>query len=70
MVMRVFIPLVALLAGAQALSSSLNQKRGGLDVCSNVNVAVVLPNPLTGRPIPFGQMSEITLVDPVFLLPN
>lgn len=66
--MRVLFPLVALLAGAQALSSSLYQKRGGLDVCSNVECSVSLPNPLTGKTINFGKIGEITLVDPSLVL--
>lgn len=67
MVMRVFFPLAALLAGAQALSSSLYQKRAGVDICANVGCSVALPSPLTGKSIAFGDIGEITPVAPFFL---
>ena len=57
--MRVFFPLVALVAGAHALSSSLYQKRGGLDTCSNIGSSVTINNPVSGKPINFGNIGEI-----------
>ena len=68
--MRVIFPLVALVAGAQALSSSLYQKRGGTDLCSNVGCSVAMANPLTGKSITFGNIGEIILADLYFLLPD
>jgi len=62
--MRVFFPLAALLAGAQALSSSLYQKRAGVDICANIDCSVTLPNPLTGKSMAFGNISEITPISP------
>lgn len=63
--MRVLFPLVTLLAGAQALSNSLNQKRGGgLDVCAYVDVGVEFNNPLTGKPMSFGHIGGSILVGP------
>jgi len=64
--MRVFFPLVALLAGAQALSSSPPQKRAGLDVCAYLDTSCAFPNPLTGKPIDFGNIGENFLMDPPF----
>jgi len=60
-VMRVSLSLVALVAGAQALSSSLYQKRGGVDTCANVKCSVDIPNPLTGKTTAFGGIGEIIL---------
>lgn len=62
--MRVLFPLVALLAGAQALSSSLYQKRSGLDVCAFIDASCDFPNPVNGKPISFGHIGEIILLDP------
>jgi len=56
-VMRVLFPLVALLAGAHALSSSPYQKRAGSDTCANIEATVEFPNPLNGKPITFGSIS-------------
>lgn len=66
--MRVLFPLVALVVGAQALSSSLYQKRGGTDMCCNIGSPVALTNPLTGKSMTFGNLGEIILVDPFYLL--
>ena len=57
-VMRVSLSLVALVAGAQALSSSLYQKRGGVDTCANVKCSVDISNPLNGKTTPFGDIGE------------
>ena len=54
-------PLVALLAGAQALSSSPPQKRAGLDVCAYLDASCAFPHPLTGKSINFGNIGEIVL---------
>lgn len=56
--MRVLFSLVALFATAQALSSPLHIKRGGSDVCSNLECSVSFTNPVTGKPVDFGGMSE------------
>lgn len=66
--MRVLFPLVALVASAHALSSSLYQKRGGVDSCSNVECGVSFASPLNGKAIDFGNLGEAILVDPSFLL--
>ena len=57
--MRVLFYLVALAVGAQALSS---QKRAGSDVCSNLKCPVSLANPVSGKSVDFGNMSEFTLL--------
>jgi len=53
----VFFSFAVLLAGVQAMSSSLYQKRAALDVCSNVGCSVSLPNPLDGKTIKFGDLN-------------
>ena len=58
-VMRVLLSFLALLAGAQALSSSLYAKRSGFDVCAYIDTSFALPNPHTGSLISFGQISKI-----------
>jgi len=57
-VMRVFLSLVALVAGAQALSSSLYQKRGGVDTCANVDCSVDFSNPVGGKTLNFGNIKS------------
>lgn len=64
--MRVLFFLITLVASAQALSSSLYQKRGGSDVCSNVKCSVSFPNPVGGNSVDFGDMSEFILLDSPF----
>ena len=66
--MRVLFPLIASFAGAQALFSSLHGKRARLDVCAYIRSTVALSNPITGKPITFGEIGKIILFDPSFLL--
>lgn len=65
--MRVLFYLAALVAGAQALSSPLHQKRGGSDVCSNLKCPISFANPVDGKPMNFGNMSETILLCPSFV---
>lgn len=67
-IMRVLFPLVALVAGAYALSSSQYQKRSALDYCSNVGCSVSIPNPANGKTTDFGDIGKSIPVDPSFLL--
>lgn len=57
--MRVLFSLVALIAGAQALSNPL-KRGGGSDVCSNTGCPVSFANPVTGKSTDFGTYSEMT----------
>ena len=62
--MRVLFSLVVLAAGAQALSTSLYQKRSAVDFCANLGCSVSFPNPHSGQPTHFGNLGEITIVEP------
>lgn len=53
--MRVFLPLVALFAGAHALTQPL-VRRESLDVCAYVDASLSVPNPLTGNPLVVGHL--------------
>ncbi|KAF9786666.1 hypothetical protein BJ322DRAFT_664639 [Thelephora terrestris] len=64
--MRVFFSLVALVAGAQALSNPLNQKRGGgSDVCSSSGCSLSFDNPVTGKTTNFGNYDQCTCLSQV-----
>lgn len=56
--MRVLF-LVALVAGAQALTSpSLQRRGGGSDTCGHVNCGVSFSNPYGGGPLNFGNIDQ------------
>lgn len=63
--MRVLFSLVALVAGAHALTAPHVGKRGGSDTCSNLKCSVSLPNPTNGKSMDFGSFNECACLSQV-----